>query len=532
MFYVIALERVTITKSFSETFEEGKIISRHKSQETADERWRTLQRKADYPERIAMIDAPYGHAVGDVVPSLVAQAKQERHERLGLSLARDLILQERGTPIERPDFFASWLEDLGLTVDELKAEFGERAAAKLDEEEAQRQEFAERMARINAIEANVSERSEITYSFPAVKGIQAGNEFYTAQIPFKYLVKLFRFDEDTMPPEARAQRHLNERHARDIADYILENRHEYVLPAITASVSSEMAFEGLQVSGAGARVGVLHIPMDAVMLINDGQHRRRGIELALESMPMLGEETVCVTLFFDQGLKRSQQMFADINANAKKPSSSLSALYDQRDPFNGFVLDLLKEIPEFRSRVEFESGSVGQKSFKLWNLVSFKKFISNLTDLTKRSIVDYDEAYLRDAKEGVILFLEKARAHVPMWDLMLSGKISAQELREQYVVGHAVFLEALGLYGAEIVNKYLVYGKTEGVDRFEAMEKLENLVPDRTAQVWEGRCVVAGRMQKTSDGVKGTAATLMGLCGMALTPTVAETEMRLGSLLN
>ena len=43
MFYVIALERVTITKSFSETFEEGKIISRHKSQETADERWRTLQ---------------------------------------------------------------------------------------------------------------------------------------------------------------------------------------------------------------------------------------------------------------------------------------------------------------------------------------------------------------------------------------------------------------------------------------------------------------------------------------------------------
>ena len=119
-----------------------------------------------------------------------------------------------------------------------------------------------------------------------------------------------------------------------------------------------------------------------------------------------------------------------------------------------------------------------------------------------------------------------------MWDLMLSGKISAQELREQYVVGHAVFLEALGLYGAEMVNKYLVYGKTEGVDRFEAMEKLENLVPDRTAPVWEGRCVVAGRMQKTSDGVKGTAATLMGLCGMALTPTVAETEMRLGSLLN
>lgn len=532
MFYVIALERVTVTKSFSETFQEGRIISRHKSEDTAAERWRTLQRKADHPDRIAMVDAPYGHAAGDIVPELVKQATQERREKLGLSLARDLILQERGTPIEKPDFFASWLEDLGLSVDELCAEFGARAAEKLDEETAKRQAFAERMARINAIEANVSERSEVTFSFPAVKGIQAGNEFYTAQIPFKYLVKLFRFDEDTLPPEARAQRNLNESHAKDIADYILENRHEYVLPAITASVSAEMAFEGLQVSGAGARVGVLHIPMDAVLLINDGQHRRRGIELALQSMPLLGEETVCVTLFFDQGLKRSQQMFADINANAKKPSSSLSALYDQRDPFNGFVLELLKELPDIRSRIEFESGSVGPKSFKLWNLVSFKKFISNLTNLNKRSISDYDEVYLRDAAEGVKLFLEKARAHVPMWDLMLSGKISAQELREQYVVGHAVFLEALGLYGTDIVNKYLMYGNQEGMDRFEAMQKLESLVPERTAPVWEGRCVVAGRMQKTSDGVKGTAATLMGLCGMSPTPTVAETEMRLGSLLN
>lgn len=532
MFYIVALDRVTVTKSYSERFVEGKIISRHKSQDTAEERWRALQRKADKPENIVMVEAEVGHAVSDVVPRLAEKAREDRREKTGLSLARDLILQERGTPIERPDFFASWLEDLGLTVDELKAEFGERAAAKLDEEEAGRQAFAARMARINAIEADVSERSEITYSFPAVKGIQAGNEFYTAQIPFKYLVKLFRFDEDTLPPEARAQRHLNEGHARDIADYILENRHEYVLPAITASVSSEMAFEGLQVSGAGARVGVLHIPMDAVMLINDGQHRRRGIELALQSMPLLGEETVCVTLFFDQGLQRSKQMFADINANAKKPSSSLSALYDQRDPFNGFVLELLKELPDFRSRIKFESGSVGPKSFKLWNLVSFKKFISNLTNLNKRSIADYDEPYLKDAAAGVKLFLAKASAHIPMWDLMLSGKISAQELRELYVVGHAVFLEALGLYGAEMVNKYLVYGTAEGVNRFEAMERLEGLVPERTAPVWEGRCVVAGRMQKTSDGVKGTAATLMGLCGLKLTPTVAETEMRLGTLLD
>lgn len=532
MFYIVAVDTVTIRKGYDEKFLAGKIISRHKSEDVAQDRFRKLERQADKVENIAMVEDCAGHAVSDVVPKLAQKALADRREKLGLQLAKDLVRQDRGGEIDNPHFFAAWLEQLGMTVDELRAEFGGRAAAELDESEKVRQAFAERMARINAIESSVTERSEITFSFPAVKGIQAGSEYYTAQVPFKYLVKLFRFDDEAVPPEARAQRNLNERHAQDIADYILENRHEFVLPAITASVSAEMAFEGLQVSGAGSRVGVLHIPLDATLLINDGQHRRRGIELALKSLPMLCDETIAVTLFFDHGLKRSQQMFADINANAKKPSSSLSALYDQRDPFNGFCLHLLEQLPDIRRRIEFESGSVGAKSFKLWSLVSFKKFVTLLTGVSKGNITDYDEAYRKDITTAVKTFFEKARAHVPMWDLMLAGTVSAQEMREQYVVAHAVFFEALGLYGAPMVESEVVRGRKEGVDRYDAMKLLESLNPDRTAQVWEGRCVVAGRMQKTADGVKGTAAILMSQSNLVLPPSVAEVESRLGTLLN
>ena len=119
-----------------------------------------------------------------------------------------------------------------------------------------------------------------------------------------------------------------------------------------------------------------------------------------------------------------------------------------------------------------------------------------------------------------------------MWDLMLAGTVSAQEMREQYVVAHAVFFEALGLYGAPMVESEVVRGRKEGVDRYDAMKLLESLNPDRTAQVWEGRCVVAGRMQKTADGVKGTAAILMSQSNLVLPPSVAEVESRLGTLLN
>ncbi|CAH2802664.1 MAG: unnamed protein product [uncultured Caballeronia sp.] len=161
-------------------------------------------------------------------------------------------------------------------------------------------------------------------------------------------MKLFTFDdEEAVPAHLRAQRVLNERCAEDIGVYVTENPDDYVLPAITASVSSEISFEPIAVAVAGAagRIGLLHIPMDATLLINDGQHRRRGIEHAIAKRPTLREETITVTIFFDQGLERSQQIFADINGKQVKPSSAINALYDRRDPFNAWALSVMGILP-------------------------------------------------------------------------------------------------------------------------------------------------------------------------------------------
>lgn len=40
--------------------------------------------------------------------------------------------------------------------------------------------------------------------------------------------------------------------------------------------------------------------------------------------------------------------------------------------------------------------------------------------------------------------------------------------------------------------------------------------PMKSAPMWQGRCVSLGRMQRTADGVKLTAATLMELAGKPL----------------
>lgn len=76
------------------------------------------------------------------------------------------------------------------------------------------------------------------------------------------------------------------------------------------------------------------ITMTARFLINDGQHRRAAIDEALKECPELGDEMLSIVFFIDAGLRRSQQMFADLNRHAIRPTKSLGVLYDRRAPLS------------------------------------------------------------------------------------------------------------------------------------------------------------------------------------------------------
>src|SRR5207244_2359567 len=47
------------------------------------------------------------------------------------------------------------------------------------------------------------------YVFPAIRGIQAGREYYASMCPLRLIPRIFLFDEDELKPELRAQRFLN-----------------------------------------------------------------------------------------------------------------------------------------------------------------------------------------------------------------------------------------------------------------------------------------------------------------------------------
>ena len=84
---------------------------------------------------------------------------------------------------------------------------------------------------------------QFTYAFPAIKGVQAGKNYYTVMVPHKLLVKIFVSDSDDVSPEFRAQRRLNESRIPAIKKYILDNRENYVFSALAASIDGEFEFE-------------------------------------------------------------------------------------------------------------------------------------------------------------------------------------------------------------------------------------------------------------------------------------------------
>jgi hypothetical protein len=70
-------------------------------------------------------------------------------------------------------------------------------------------------------------------SFTAIRGIQAGREYYTAMCPLKVIPKVFLFDEEELSAELRAQRSLNKTRIPEMAAYIVANPDNYIFSSIS-----------------------------------------------------------------------------------------------------------------------------------------------------------------------------------------------------------------------------------------------------------------------------------------------------------
>lgn len=328
-----------------------------------------------------------------------------------------------------------------------------------------------------------------TYEFTAIRGVQAGSAYYVAMCPLKLVPRLFRFDDGDMPAELRAQRVLNRARVPAIARYIANNAQEYILSSLCASVDGELEFEPIAPDGPLRSVGKLRIAMTATILINDGQHRRAAIEEALRERPYLGDETISVVLFADRGLVRSQQMFADLNIHAVRPTKSLGVLYNHRDPLARLVRRIIHDIPLLRDFTELEKTTISNRSLKLFTLSSFYQATVELIGR------DSEDSFGEGAQAVATQFWSEVIRHMPDWEKVATRRVAPAELRRDYVHAHGIALQAIAIAGLQLLELH-------PTDWPKRLAKLRTIDWSRTNhELWEGRALVGGRVNKARNNV-------------------------------
>lgn len=340
-------------------------------------------------------------------------------------------------------------------------------------------------------------------SFPAIKGHIGKRDYYVAMLKLSLIPKLFRFrDWAELPPEQRAQRVIQKSRIPEITQYILENEDGYLFSSLTASYNCEPVFTPVNEQ---QDIGILEMPFEADLMINDGQHRRAAIEEALKENPTIGSESISVVLFPWEDLDRMQQMFSDLNRTARKTSKSLDILYNHRDLMSQVTLAVIERVDAFKGLVDKDRVSLPLRSPKLFTLGS-------LYDATAALLGAVNEEDI-DAKTSLAIeFWDAVNGNLPEWNKVRSEDMKPLELRQEFIHTHAVVLWALGTMGQTLISTYPLDWKSN-------LRHLRNIDWRRTNKEWQGVAMsgpdVINRRQSRMD----TSSFLKIKMGLKITPS-------------
>ena len=346
---------------------------------------------------------------------------------------------------------------------------------------------------------------DFVYRFPVVRGIQAGTEYYIAMVPLKMLAKLFPADdEEFVLPEYRAQRKLNEARIPIISRYILDNRDSYVFSALAASIDGELTYEA---SEKNADIGVLEVSMDAHFLINDGQHRKSAIFAALKEDSSLEDETISIVFYADQGLKRSQQIFTDLNKNAVKTSNSISELYDSRDEMAVITRNVIRSIDFLNTYTDKEKDILGKFSSSLFTLNNFYTANKNIVGKNQSS----------NCEQFLIEYWSAVVRHMRQWQELQKREITKIDLREKFIATQSIVIQAFGRVG----NYFYI----NNIDPESYLSSVEKINWSRNDSQWYMRAVGKnGRIITNKRAAMLIANVIKQEIGVPLTQEESQAE--------
>jgi DNA sulfur modification protein DndB len=351
------------------------------------------------------------------------------------------------------------------------------------------------------------------YTLPAIRGTQAGREFYVVMCPLRLVPRLFQVQSESLRPELQLQRILNKGRIPELVRYLTGHPKSYILSALTASVDSAVTFEKVPGANEPVALGQLRVPMSALLLLHDGLHRRAAIEAAVAAKPELGDETIPIVLYVDPGLRRAEQMFTDLKRNETHSARSRSILCDHRDELARLVKALVARVEVFTDLTEMARSTISNRSTKLFTFSGIYHATRILLSGRQQEPFSARLALATD-------FWSEVTKYMPDWQHAKDHKVSTAHLRQTVVHAHAIGLAALARTGKGLLDKFPKSWRPK-------LRPLSTLDWSReNKKLWEGRAMIAGRLSKAQACVVLTGNAIKTHLGLSLAPDEMDAEER------
>jgi DGQHR domain-containing protein len=274
----------------------------------------------------------------------------------------------------------------------------------------------------------------------------------------------------------------------------------------------------------------LVIPMTARLSVTDGGHRTQGIIQALhnlsdEKREQFGQDAVSVMITLESNPEQVHQDFADCSKTKALPPSQLAA-YDRRNPANGLVIDLIRDCPLFKDKIDSTSKTLSKNSNHIFLTNQVRQLVKELLvgdygladDVfeakAKEILGSSDTPAYRAEKERFTEYVNRMTSIIPVLKEIAGTPttgIERNQLKDWrdkgYICLTATGLVILGRIGHELFKKQNT-GWNQVVERFGEIDW------QRNAPIWQGNIVRDGKMTTQRAWVRVAAEKVRRAVGL------------------
>lgn len=317
------------------------------------------------------------------------------------------------------------------------------------------------MAGTQAFRELAAVAAEPKMTVAALKGRLGGVDHFVISLTYAALARYVSLtDPNITDARLRENRKPAAARFRDIAEYIVRNPHDYRFSALTCCYGRNGTEEPIGWAPAAETypentIGLLTLSQNDPLVVVDGQHRLGAILKAIDDDPSLRDESIPIVLFPYISIDHAQQLFSDLNRNAKKTTKSLDILFDHRDLVNTVVQRLVDAVPFFGERVNLEDISVPLNSNQVFTLSGIYQASKPVLDALEaagqlppldRRTIDRYATVLSD-------FWTALGELFPEWGKVGTGELDIRVVRSQYLHWNSGVLSAVGEFAAWLIRR-------------------------------------------------------------------------------